>query len=377
MPRVSNLVLLRRHALAAAFPRPATLPAALATMGFVQADPIRAPARAQDLILRHRVRDYRAGDLERRYPRLGLEEGYLHVYGFMGRDLHALLHPRRDPAMPDGMLVPDEAAAAVLDYVRAHGPTHPADIAAALDHGPIRNAWGGQSHASTRALDLLQHHGLLRVASRRAGIRVYAPTDPPQDRLSPTERLEALAMRLARLLAPVPQSTLTGLAAKVARMTVGPQDRPGPVAALLARGALAAAEIDGQRYLWPADVLPPARAAPARVRFLAPFDPLVWCRRRFQHLWGWDYRFEAYTPAAKRVRGYYALPLLWDDDIVGWVNLARTKQGLDARAGFTDRLPDTPAFTRAFDQEVAAMEAFLRGDDDPPPQGASPPGGME
>jgi uncharacterized protein YcaQ len=45
---------------------------------------------------------------------------------------------------------------------------------------------------------------------------------------------------------------------------------------------------------------------PARVRFLAPFDPLVWDRRRFEHLWGWPYRFEAYTPAARRTRGYYA-----------------------------------------------------------------------
>ena len=275
MARSTPLALLRRHALAAAFPRPATLPAVLDAMGFVQADPIRAPARAQDLILRHRVRGYRAGDLERRYPRLGLEEGYLHVYGFMGRTLHELLHPRCDAALPD------EAAAAVLAYVRANGPSHPAEVAAALAHGPTRNAWGGQSHASTRALDLLQHHGLLRVATRRAGIRIYAAIDPPQDRLAPAARLEALTMQLARLLAPVAQPTLTGLAAKVARLTVGAQERPGPVAGLLARGVLEAIEIDGERFLFPADAPPPTRSQPGTLRFLAPFDPLVWCRRRF------------------------------------------------------------------------------------------------
>lgn len=369
MARPTPLALLRRHALAAAFPRPATLPAALAAMGFVQADPIRAPARAQDLILRHRVRGYRAGDLERRYPRLGLEEGYLHVYGFMGRTLHALLHPRHDPALPDGQMVPDAAAAAVLDYVRAHGPTHPADLAAALAHGPTRNAWGGQSHATTRALDHLQHHGLLRVAARRGGIRIYEATGLPEAQPAAAERLEALTMQLARLLAPVPQPTLTGLAAKVARLTVGPQERPGPVAALLARGMLEAVEIEGLRYLFPAEAPPPARGQPGTLRFLAPFDPLVWCRRRFEHLWGWEYRFEAYTPAAKRIRGYYALPLLWQDMVIGWVTLARTRHGLDARPGFVAGRPDGPAFTRAFDEEMAAMEAFLGGDTEPAPQG--------
>lgn len=369
MARPTPLALLRRHALAAAFPRPAPLPAALAGMGFVQADPIRAPARAQDLILRHRARNYRAGDLERRYPRLGLEEGYLHVYGFMGRPLHALLHPRCDEALPDGQLVPDAAAAAVLAYVRAHGPTHPADLAAALAHGPTRNAWGGQSHATTRALDLLQHHGLLRVATRRAGIRIYEAAALPQDPPSPEARLEALVMQLARQLAPAPQPTLTGLAAKVARLTVGPQPRPGPVAALLAKGALAATEIDGERYLFPADSPPPTRAAPGTLRFLAPFDPLVWCRRRFEHLWGWEYRFEAYTPAAKRLRGYYALPLLWQDGVIGWVNLARTRHGLDAQPGFIATRPAGPDFARAFDAEVAAMQAFLGGDTEPPTTG--------
>ncbi len=367
MPRPTAIDLLRRHALASAFPRPATLPAALAAMGFVQADPIRAPARAQDLILRHRVRGYRAGDLERRYPQLCLEEGYLHVYGFMAPSLHALLHPRHHPALPDGVLVPEGIAADVLHHVRRHGPTHPAELAAALGTGRTLNAWGGQSQATTRALDLLQHHGMLRVAGRRGGIRVYAvaAAAPGAMALDPTERLERLVLMLARLLAPVAQPTLTGLAAKVARMTVGAVARPGPVADLLARGLLEATEVDDTIYLWPADTPPPARVAAGTVRFLAPFDPLVWCRRRFEHLWGWEYRFEAYTKSEKRIRGYYALPLLWRDAVIGWVNVARTAHGLDARPGFVAHRPAGADFTRAFDAEVAAMDAFLgTGDND-------------
>ena len=85
---------LRRYAVARNFPRPTTLNRALQQMGFVQADPIRAPARAQDLILRHRVRNYHAGDLERRYQELEVEEDFFVNYGYVSRALQALMHPR-------------------------------------------------------------------------------------------------------------------------------------------------------------------------------------------------------------------------------------------------------------------------------------------
>jgi uncharacterized protein len=65
--------------------------------------------------------------------------------------------------------------------------------------------------------------------------------------------------------------------------------------------------------LWPAGRLGGLADAPREVRFLAPFDPTVWDRRRLEHLWGWTYRFEAYVPERNRRRGYYAMPLLWMD----------------------------------------------------------------
>src|SRR5678809_793563 len=87
---------IRRFAVARNFPKPTSLKRALQRMGFVQADPIRAPARAQDLILRQRVKDYRAGDLERRYNSLGIEEDFFTTYGFVTREVQALMHPRPD-----------------------------------------------------------------------------------------------------------------------------------------------------------------------------------------------------------------------------------------------------------------------------------------
>src|SRR6266496_4856466 len=91
---------LRRFAVARSLFTPTTLKRALHRLGFVQADPIRAPARAQVLTLRHRVKDYRAGDLERRYVELGLEEDVFLNYGFLTRRVQALMHPRSETLVP-------------------------------------------------------------------------------------------------------------------------------------------------------------------------------------------------------------------------------------------------------------------------------------
>ena len=81
------------------------------------------------------------------------------------------------------------------------------------------------------------------------------------------------------------------------------------------------------------------------MRLLAPFDPIVWDRRRFELLWGWTYRFEAYTPAPKRTLGYYALPLLWRDAVIGWAN-ASVRNGRLAVADSLRRIgaPKDPRF---------------------------------
>src|SRR3954454_11616334 len=92
--RSPTLTDLRRFAVVRSLFPPTSLARALERLGFVQADPIRAPARAQDLTLRHRVRGYRAGDLERRYAELGIEEDFFTTYGFVTRELQALMHPR-------------------------------------------------------------------------------------------------------------------------------------------------------------------------------------------------------------------------------------------------------------------------------------------
>src|SRR5579859_4308999 len=121
---------LRRFAVARSLFTPTTLQRALHRLGFVQADPIRAPARAQDLMLRHRVQAYRAGDLERLYPRLGVEEDFFVVYGFVTRSIHALMHPRSDADVPAEGPRPWTAARKrqaqlLMEFVLERGAVHP------------------------------------------------------------------------------------------------------------------------------------------------------------------------------------------------------------------------------------------------------------
>src|SRR3979409_2067993 len=107
---------LRCYAIARSLFKPTTLKRAIEKLGFIQADPIRAPARAQDLTLRHRVADYRAGDLERRYPRLGVEEDFFVNYGFLSTEVQRLMHPRT--ANTVWPAATKKRSSALLDFIR-------------------------------------------------------------------------------------------------------------------------------------------------------------------------------------------------------------------------------------------------------------------
>jgi uncharacterized protein YcaQ len=340
---------LRARAIGHSFFRPTNLKAAIERLGFVQADPIRAPARAQDLILRHRVKGYRAGDLERLYPSLDIEEDYLYVYGFLPRRTWELLHPRATRTL-------SALETKILAVVREGGDVHPRDLEAHFGRERVVNAWGGYSKATTRALERLHHLGLARIVRREAGVRIYEAAPPPPAARTPERRLERIVLVFANLLAPVSQKTLQAIAAKF-RRSLAPREHRSALRAMLDSGELESGVVDGILYVWPAATTygEPLR----RVRLLAPFDPVVWDRARFEHLWKWSYRFEGYTPVAKRIHGYYALPLLWHDKMIGWAN-ARVVEGvLDVQLGYVEREPTSRAFQRELEAEIARLEAFI------------------
>jgi uncharacterized protein len=131
-------------------------------------------------------------------------------------------------------------------------------------------------------------------------------------------------------------------------------------AVLRAKQRLAHARVDGVDWYWPAGEHPAAAQPDDAARLLAPFDPIVWDRPRFELLWGWEYRFEAYTPVPKRKLGYYALPLLWRDRVIGWANVGTADGELRSDVRYVaERPPRDRAFRAALDDELARLMVSL------------------
>lgn len=368
---ITKLDQLRRFTVARNFFNPSTVKQALQKIEFVQADPIRAPARAQDLILRHRVKNYRAGELERRYPTLELEEDVFINYGYVTRRLHELMHPRSDfveNGLSNWSPAERERVRLLLVFVRDRGEAHPREVDQHFSHGRVTNYWGGSSNATTHLLDAMHYQGLLRIARRVKGVRIYAEQrhgPVVTDAVERQARIDALVDVVVRIYGPLPGPSLTYYVRRL--QYAAPQWSADLTNALQrARGRLSHARADGVDWYWleAEDAL--VRKAVAEngrtsevVRLLAPFDPLVHDRARFERLWGWAYRFEAYTPVAKRKLGYYAMPLLWRDRVIGWANVALRNGSIECDIGYVTSAPRDRVFKRELDLELDRLRAFL------------------
>lgn len=345
---IHNIHHLRAIAIQNSLFAPLTLRGAIQRLGFVQADPIRSPATAQDLILRQRVKNYRVGDLERKYASLELEEDYLYAYGFLPTENWRLLHPRKSAGL-------SALEKKVLSIVREYGAMHPRDLEKHCGAERVINAWGGYSKATTHALDHLHHRGLLRVVRREKGIRIYDAIEEAKEGLSVDERGTKLVSLVTNIFAPTPIKNLQSLRFSKPE-SCSTRDK---LKQLIEQNVLTTATVDGIEYILPAEISEIKEPPPA-VRFLAPFDPLVWDRSRFELFWNWSYRFEAYTPIAKRVRGYYALPMLWRDDIIGWANASVASGSLNLELGFVGKRPRDPVFKAELERETERLKFFLR-----------------
>jgi len=132
------------------------------------------------------------------------------------------------------------------------------------------------------------------------------------------------------------------------------------LASLAERGRLVEAEVEG--FSAPAWLHPEARR-PRKIRaraLLAPFDPLIFERRRLEELFGFHYRIEIYTPKEKRRHGYYVLPFLLNEKIAGRVDLKSDRDGsaLLVQSAWVE--PDAPAETAAeLADELRLMAGWL------------------
>jgi uncharacterized protein YcaQ len=164
---------------------------------------------------------------------------------------------------------------------------------------------------------------------------------------------------IAMILAPVRERKLQSITSYLRRSIHGFADHRLMIRELIQSGELEKQKIDGVSYLWPAQHKIPKQISTG-IRFLAPFDPVVWERGRFEQLWGWSYRFEAYTPLSKRIRGYYAMPMLRGAQMIGWANVSLEGKQFDMKLGFVDRRPDDRSFEGELDAEISRLETFLK-----------------
>ena len=364
----------RRIALAAqgfARPRPGTvgtrqISSALRRMRILQIDSVNVFSRSHYMPLFARLGAYDTALLDKlafaRRP--SWVESWAHVASLVSVQDWPLLQFRRDDLRAKyGRDAWAEANQPLLQWLRDEladrGPLRPAEI----DHDArsgSRGSWWGWDDVKN-GLERLWLFGEVAIAGRRGFERRYALASDvlPSDALqTAVPRAEAIAELVRRAALAYGVATAADLA-DYWRI----RDRPAVMAAirdLVDDGELIPVEVDGWAVAGrPAKAwLHRDAARPRRVdatAILTPFDPVVWFRDRAERLFDFDYRIEIYTPAPRRF-GYYSLPVLVGDDVVGRVDLKadRASSALRVQSAWWEQGAAPDAAERVADELLTA-----------------------
>ena len=295
-----------------------SVPAALDRLEFVQEDSINICGRIHDLILRNRVADYTPAMLHQTLyntPRQAFEFYFPNLCVLPMRDYphfrRRMLSLRETPGRWGGLTAEEEIVAQTLfAQMDADGPLRSRLTGA--EHGHAMSGWGMRTKVASLVLDKLWYQGHLLIERRENFERWFdraarlhpeweSPTLPdPDEEARYKMRKRLRAKRLFRL----PKDALA---------TLGP-------------AAFAPVRVEGDKRPWyiltedKRDLGVEGAFHEPSALLLAPLDPLVYDRERNRLLWGFDYTWEVYTPAAKRRWGYYVLPVLFGDRLIGRVD---------------------------------------------------------
>lgn len=338
---------------------------ALAHHGFVQIDPINVCGRMHDLILRNRVAGYCEGDLMRHLhgedkplsaeSRTTFEHHQPATGNLVAFTSEAWPHLQREMRARTKMTsawcgrltkVEQDLVAPIFEAIREQGPIGSDTI---KDTRKSKRTWGLATLPKS-TMQKLFFHGRLLIAQRQGIRRLY---DLPEHVLPPkilqlpeptrheTERWEAQLKLRQRRLASLKRAELAAIEDLVQPVQIAER----PLLYCLQSDVPLFDQIHHRNSKIENDY----------PRLIAPLDPLIYDRRVTEQVWGFNYTWEVYTPAAKRMRGYYALPVLSQDELVGHIDpKADRKQG--KLAVISRRVkrghPTTPA--------VKALAAFLQ-----------------
>jgi uncharacterized protein YcaQ len=386
---VARRFLAIRHLLAPPRALPATPESVMAVVdriGSLQFDPLEVAGRNHDLVLAARVAGYRrelADELL--YGRRLLFEAYNKALNLLPtRELpyYRIAWETMAAGQARGLLAEQAPLAEkLLATIVAEGPKSSADF----ERTEAIAWWWGPTSAVRAVLEALAVSGRLGLARRDGNRRYYDLTE----RLFPADllaiRVPEREQRRHKLLSRYRAHGLLGDSGSGELwLGIGPAPlRTELRAELVDRGELIVMTVEGlegRRYVV-ADELPllaqaqremAAEAAGAEPRpgdggpgcsFLAPLDPIMWDREALQPLYGFDYRWEVYTPAAKRRWGYYVLPILFGDRLVGRIEPRIDRGAKTVRIlglGWEDSFDplETPGFVAAFAEALGAYLGF-------------------
>lgn len=375
----------RRIALAAqGFGRPAvetvptrTLTAGFVRLGLLQIDSVNVFERSHYLPLFARLGAYDRATLDRltMTARGPYTEYWAHEAAFVDRADLPLFRWRMDalrdrdswPNRVDSVTRTEGVRRELRALLAAEGPMP----ASAVEHesNVRRGPWWGWSDVKL-GLEQMFRWGDVVSAGRAGFERVYAlpeqvlPAGLLETAPSRSDAVRSLVRRSARALG-------VGTRADIADyFRLRSDDTTAAIADLVDTGELLPVRVEGwaERAWLHTDARVPRHVTADAV--LSPFDPVVWFRRRAERMYGFHYRIEIYTPAPKRVFGYYVLPVLQDDRLAGRIDLKSDRQRgvLRVRTAWqepgerldADRLAETLRRTAAW-QGLTEVEVTDRG----------------
>jgi uncharacterized protein len=233
----------------------------------------------------------------------------------------------------------------ILDRLAASGPLPSRDLPDTCAV-PWRSTGWTNNRNVTRLLEFMVSRGEVAVAGRRGGDRLWdlATRVYPDDPVVPAD--EALRIRNERRLRALGIARAHGPECAVEPADVSQAGDP--------------AVVDGVKGTWRVDPAQLGEPFSGRAALLSPFDRLVYDRKRTSELFEFDYQLEMYKPAAKRRWGYYALPILYGDRLVGKLDASADRAAgvLRVHAIHQD-LPFTKAMTAAVGHEITDLARWL------------------